>query len=68
MTRMVRLEGMAGDEHLTMIEAAHRLGIEPEDVYLLVFAGELEGRPDLDGVVRISERALAEYLNRQAHV
>ena len=59
---------MTGDERLTTTEAARRLGVEPEDVYRLVFSGELEGRPDADGVVRISEGAVEEYLDRQAHV
>jgi excisionase family DNA binding protein len=59
---------MAGDEQLTTTEVARRLGMEPEDVYRLIFESELEGRPGPDGVVRISERAVAEYLERQAHV
>ena len=59
---------MTGDDRVTTPEAARRLGIRPEDVYRLVFAGELEGRPDEDGVVRISERVIADYLDRQAHV
>lgn len=59
---------MRGAERLTTPEAARRLGIRPSDVYRLVFAGELDGRPDRDGVVRISERVIADYLERQAHV
>jgi excisionase family DNA binding protein len=59
---------MADDELLTTTEAARRLAIEPEDVYRLIFAGELEGDPDSEGVVRISEGAVAAYLERQAHV
>jgi excisionase family DNA binding protein len=59
---------MAGDEPLTTTEAARRLGIEPEDIYRLIFAGELEGSPDSDGVVRISTTAVEDYLERQAHV
>jgi excisionase family DNA binding protein len=59
---------MTGDQRLTTTEAARRLGMEPEDVYRLLFAGELEGQPDPDGVVRISERAVEDYLERQAHV
>lgn len=55
-------------ELLSTTEVARRLGVTPEDVYRLVFAGELEGRPDEDGVVRISNRAVEEYLEREAHV
>jgi excisionase family DNA binding protein len=68
MKRRVRLVSMAVDEELTTTEAARRLGIEPEDVYGLVFSGKLEGRPGTDGVVRISESAVLAYLDRQAHV
>jgi excisionase family DNA binding protein len=59
---------MASDEELSTTEVARRLGIEPEDVYRLIFENKLEGRPGRDGVVRVTERALAEYLDRQAHV
>lgn len=59
---------MTSGERLTTTEAARHLGVEPEDIYHLVFAGELDGRPDNDGVVRISERVVAEYLDRQPHV
>lgn len=59
---------MSVDDGVTTTEAARRLGIEPEDVYRLVFAGELEARPDDEGVVRISETAIADYIERQAHV
>jgi excisionase family DNA binding protein len=64
----VRLVPMAVDEGLTTTEAARRLGIEPEDVYELVFSGKLEGRPGADGVVRISESAVLAFLDREAHV
>jgi hypothetical protein len=59
---------MSENNRVTTPEAARRLGIRPSDVYRLVFAGELDGRPDADGVVRISERVIAEYLARQARV
>jgi hypothetical protein len=59
---------MAVDEVLTTTAAARRLGIEPEDVYELVFSGKLEGRPGTDGVVRIAESAVLAHLDRQAHV
>lgn len=56
------------NELLSTTEAAHRLGVTPEDVYRLLFAGELEGRPDEEGVVRISIQAVEDYLQRNAHV
>ena len=56
---------MNDDERLTTTEAARRLGLHPEEIYRLVFAGELEGHPDDDGVVRIDERVLAGYRRRQ---
>ena len=65
---MVRVVRMVVDEGLTTPEVARRLGIEPEEVYQLVFAGELEGGPGADGVVRVSETAVLAYLDRQAHV
>ena len=68
MTTRGNLMTMTNGERLTTTEAARRLGVEPEDVYHLVFSGELDGRPDDDGVVRISERVVAAYLARQAHV
>jgi hypothetical protein len=66
--KRVRLLPMAADAELTTTEGARRLGMEPEDVYELVFSGKLEGRPGADGVVRISESAVLAYLDRQAHV
>ena len=56
---------MSDDERLTTTEAARRLGLRPQDIYRLVFAGELEGHPDDDGVVRIDEHAIAGYRHRQ---
>jgi hypothetical protein len=68
-TRMMgSLMSMTSDDRVTTPEAARGLGIQPEDVYRLVFAGELEGRPGEDGVVRISERMLADYLERHTRV
>lgn len=46
-------------------EVARRLGISGEDVYQLVFSGELDGRPDADGIVYVSESSVEAYL--QAH-
>ena len=41
------------------------LGIEPEDVYDLVFAGELDGKPDGTGQVKIAASEVERY--RLAH-
>lgn len=43
---------------LTTVEAAERLGVTPEEIYRRIFAGELEGGPDADGVVRVAPDAL----------
>jgi excisionase family DNA binding protein len=59
---------MSDGERLTTTEAARRLGLRPEEIYRLVFAGELEGHPDDDGVVRIDERVIAGYRRRQPRV
>lgn len=56
------------EKRLTTTEAARRLGLRAEEIYRLVFAGELEGHPDDDGVVRIDERVLAGYRRRQPRV
>jgi excisionase family DNA binding protein len=55
-------------DRLSATEAARRLGVTPEDVYGLIFAGELEGRPGDDGVVRVDRRSVDAYLEREAHV
>ncbi|MCJ7437817.1 MAG: hypothetical protein MUP97_08665 [Acidimicrobiia bacterium] len=58
--------GPLRDEHTpTTTEAARQLDLRPQDIYRLVFAGELEGHPDDDGVVRIDEHAIAGYRHRQ---
>jgi excisionase family DNA binding protein len=41
-------------EDLTTVEAARRIGVTPEEIYRLVFSGELNGGPDRDGTVRIA--------------
>ena len=56
------------EKRLTTTEAARRLGLRPEEIYRLVFAGELEGQPDDDGVVRIDERVIAGYRRRRPQV
>lgn len=54
------------EDALTSLEAAQRLGIEPEDVYRLLFNGLLDGGPDRTGKVRFTEEAIADYLARGA--
>lgn len=48
-------------ERITVPEAARRLGIPGDEVYRLVFCGALDGRPDLDGVVRVTTASLTRY-------
>jgi excisionase family DNA binding protein len=45
---------------LTTVEAADRLGVSPEEVYELIFAGELRAEPDEAGVVRVTPDAIRE--------
>jgi len=45
-------------------EVARRLGIDGADVYRLIFAGELEGRPGSDGLVYIGAASVEAYLER----
>jgi hypothetical protein len=53
------------DELLTTPQAGRILGIEPEDVYRLIFAGELDGKPDRTGQVKIAASEVERY--RLAH-
>lgn len=59
---------MNDDRRLTTPDAAQRPGLEPEDIYRLLFDGELEGGPGADGIVRVSEGVIAEYAERQSRV
>ena len=43
-------------------KVARRLGIDGRDVYRLIFDGELDGRPDADGIVYVSEASVEAYL------
>ncbi len=45
-------------------EAAERLGIRGRDVYMMLFAGELDGGPDRDGLVYFDEASIDRYLER----
>lgn len=49
----------SGFEGLTSIEAAERFGVPPQDLYALLFAGEIDGGPDVHGQVRFSEADVA---------
>lgn len=51
------------DQLLTTPEAGRVLGIEPEDIYRLIF--ELDGKPDRTGQVKISAAEVERY--RLAH-
>ncbi|HKY16280.1 MAG TPA: hypothetical protein VJM33_15240 [Microthrixaceae bacterium] len=50
------------DAGLRSPEVARRLGIRADDVYRLIFDGELDGRPDRDGIVYVSEASVSAYL------
>jgi len=41
---------------------AKRLEISGRDVYRLIFAGELDGRPDDEGIVYVTEASVDAYL------
>ncbi len=50
------------DAGLRSPEVARRLGIGGDDVYRLIFDGALDGRPDRDGIVYVSEASVGAYL------
>jgi hypothetical protein len=50
---------------LSVPEVARQLSMDGADVYELIFAGELEGGPDSDGAVFVTEAALADYERRR---
>jgi hypothetical protein len=58
---------MAGttDAMLRSVDVAARLGVSAADVYGLLFAGEVHGAPDSDGIVYFSEQSVAAYLERR---
>lgn len=47
-------------------DVAARLGISGAEVYRLIFAGELDGYPDAEGIVRVSEASVEQYLQSHA--
>ena len=56
--------GHSGGTGLTTPEVGRRLGITAGGVYRLIFAGDLDGRPDSEGKVRVSEASVVAYLER----
>jgi hypothetical protein len=50
------------DAQVTVPEAARRLGLPGDDVYRLIFRGELVGGPSEDGAVYVSVASLHDYL------
>lgn len=46
-------------------EVARRLGLSGAEVYQLIFSGQLDGRPDREGIVYVTETSVTAYL--QAH-
>jgi hypothetical protein len=53
------------DEMVTTPEAGRRLGISGRQVYDLIFTGELDGKPDRTGQVKIAASEVERY--RLAH-
>jgi hypothetical protein len=53
------------DQMLRTPEVARRLGISGREVYDLIFAGQLDGRPNEEGVVVIAASEVERY--RLAH-
>jgi hypothetical protein len=51
--------------HITVPEAARRLGLPGDDVYRLIFRGVLVGGPGKDGAVYVPAAALEEYLAKR---
>lgn len=50
------------DAQITVPEAARRLGLPGDEVYLLIFRGGLVGGPSTDGAVYVSPASVDEYL------
>ena len=49
------------EELVTTPEAGRRLGITGREVYDLIFAGELDGKPDDTGQVKIATSEIERY-------
>ncbi len=50
------------ERRLRTPDVAARLGISGAEVYRLIFAGELAGRPDEEGIVYVTQQSLEDYL------
>lgn len=50
------------DARITVPEAARRLGLPGDEVYRLIFRGDLLGGPHKDGAVYVSVASLQTYL------
>ena len=50
------------DAQITVPEAARRLGLPGEQVYRMIFRGELIGGPGEDGAVYVSAVSVEEYV------
>lgn len=55
------------DEGIRSPEAAERLGIRGRDVYMMLFAGELDGGPGRDGLVYFDEASIERYLEHHGY-
>ncbi len=51
------------DTWLRAPEVARRLGVLGAEVYELIFVGELDGQPDRNGIVHVTEASVRSYLN-----
>lgn len=54
------------EAELTIPEAARRLGIPGDEVYRLIFRGELTGGPHEDGAVYVSGSSVDQYLAQRS--
>jgi hypothetical protein len=52
------------DSGIRSPEAAKRLGIDGADAYRMLFDGELDGGPGIDGLVYFDEASIGRYLER----
>jgi hypothetical protein len=57
---------MQAQEALTTPEVARRLGIDPAQVYELIFTRSLVGRPGEDGRVYVAATEVERYLHSHA--
>jgi excisionase family DNA binding protein len=62
-----QLAGNESDDLIRTYEASDRLGIPIDEVYQLIFAGEIPGWPNEDGLVVLPARAVDEYRAATAH-